>query len=71
MVEGSGDHEGGDHDGKLGLLAGEGAEGVLQGDHTAYVEENQHRGERSLDEGAVDQDVYLPLPAPERYKAER
>jgi hypothetical protein len=41
------------------LLAGERAEGVLQGDHAAEVEEEQHRREGAVDEGAVYDEVYV------------
>jgi hypothetical protein len=58
-VEQGGYCQRGSHDGQLRLLPGDSAEGVLQGNHAAYVEENQHSGERGVNEGAIDDEVYL------------
>src|SRR5215212_9992995 len=55
----------GSDDGDLRSLPGEGAEDVLQGDHAAEVEEDQRCGERTVDEGAVDDEVYVVEPIPQ------
>ena len=41
------------------LLAGEQDEDSLQYDDTAEIECNQHRRQRAVDEGAVDDDIYI------------
>jgi len=60
-IEHSGDNQGGDDYGELGLLllAGEGMEDGLGGGHSAEVDECQHRREQSVDESAVDDEVYV------------
>src|SRR5215217_504817 len=49
----------GDDDREGGLLAAEDAQGGLQTDHATDVDENEHRGERAVDEGAVYDNVYV------------
>src|SRR5215210_2156779 len=44
---------------RVGLLAGEQDEDPLHQDDSAEVERHQRCGERSVDEGAVDDEVYL------------
>src|SRR4028119_635676 len=51
--------EGGSHDGQGGLLPGEGAKDRLQANHAPDVDKSYRHGERSVDEGAVYQDVYV------------
>jgi hypothetical protein len=43
----------------LGLLAGEGAENVLECHYASEVDQRQHRREKTVDEGTVDDYVYL------------
>src|SRR5215204_6619911 len=61
-VEQGGDGQRGGDNGDLRSLPCEGAEGVLQGDHAAEVEEDQHPGERTVDQRAVDDEVYVVEP---------
>src|SRR5688572_23792526 len=53
------------NDGYLRFLTGERAEGVLHGDNTTKVEESQHRGERTVDEGTVYDEVYVVEAVPQ------
>jgi hypothetical protein len=46
-------------DGKLGLFPCEASQDLLQADDAADVDQNEHRGERTVDEGAVDDTVYV------------
>ena len=41
------------------FLPRQGAEEVLQSDNAPKIDENERRGERAIDEGAVDDDVYV------------
>src|SRR5215203_2425792 len=58
-VEQGGYRQGGGHHHELGSLAGHSAEEQLEHDDAAEVEARQHRGERSVDEGTVYDEVYV------------
>src|SRR5918995_6293275 len=60
-VEQGGDHEGGRHYSELGLLllAGERAEDHLARRHAPEIHHPEQGGERTVDEGAVDDVIYL------------
>ena len=58
-VEQSSYQEGGCHDREGGLLTRENDEHPLQQDDAAEVECDQRGGERTVDEGAVDDHVYV------------
>src|SRR5829696_7224720 len=57
-------NESGDHDSELRLLllACEGAEDRLSGGYTSEVNQAQHHGQRTVDEGTVYEGVYLVKP---------
>src|SRR5215204_407668 len=55
-------HERGGYDSQLRFLACEGAQYVLQSDDAPEIDENERHGERTVDQGAVDDDVYVIEP---------
>src|SRR5215212_1010528 len=67
-VEQGGYRQGGGHHHELGFLAGQSAEEQLEHEDAAEVEAREHRGERSVDEGTVYDEVYVvEVVAQDRY----
>src|SRR5215208_290266 len=67
-VEQGGYRQGGGHHHELGTLAGQSAEEQLEHDDAAEVDAREHRGERSVDEGTVYDEVYVvEVVAQDRY----
>src|SRR5918997_2199597 len=67
-VEQGGYRQSGGHHHELGTLAGHSAEEQLEHDDTAEVEAREYRGERSVDEGTVYDEVYVvEVVAQDRY----
>src|ERR671911_2941758 len=67
-VEQGGYRQGGGHYHELGFLAGQSAEEQLEHDDAAEVEDRQHRGERTVDEGTVYDEVnVVEVVAQDRY----
>src|SRR5215210_3404969 len=67
-VEQGGYSQGGGNHHELGTLAGQSAEEQLEHDDAAEVEAREHRGERSVDEGTVYDEVYVvEVVAQDRY----
>ena len=58
-AEQGGNDQGGGDDRQGGLLTGEDAQGTLQADQTPDVHQRKHRGGRSIDEGTVDDEIYV------------
>src|SRR5918994_132094 len=60
-TEQGGNCQSGDYDDELllFLVSGEGAEGVLQGGYAPEVHQREHHGQRAVDEGTVDDHVYV------------
>src|SRR5215204_7416516 len=63
--------KGGRHDREGGPLARKGAESVLQTHHPSYVGRCQENSERAVDEGPVDEYVYLVEAVPQDGEAHR
>src|SRR5215218_473664 len=67
-VEQGGYRQGGGHYYELGSLAGQSAEEQLEHDDAAEVEAREHRGERTVDEGTVYDEIYVvEVVAQDRY----
>src|SRR5215210_2532875 len=64
-AEQCGDGKGGGDDSELGLVADQGAEQRLQQHYAADVDDEERRRKRTVDEGAVDQDVHVEEAVPE------
>src|SRR5215203_204630 len=70
-VEQGGYRQGGGHYYELGSLAGHSAEEQLEHDDAAEVEAREHRGERTVDEGTVYDEVYVIEVVPQDRYAHR